>query len=316
MFEDFPLQVRDERQFKALTGTSIEQFERLEKEFQRVYEEEKEAAYDAAVKAGKRKRKLGGGRKGVLNSIRIKLLFLLYYLKLYPTFDTLGSVFGLSRSKACKNIHALMPLLHTSLLRLEVLPYREFESVEAFREAFKNTEALLLDATERPHQRPVNDEKQSELYSGKKKDHTVKNTVISTKDKVIRFVGHTMSGSNHDFAMLKKEFPSDKPWFKDVLLYLDLGYTGILNQYEGDDIQIPHRKPRKSKNNQNPQLTEEQREYNRTVGKIRIFVENSIAGLKRYNILVHDFRNKKDNFVDDTIAICAGLWNMMIGAEV
>lgn len=316
MFENFPLQVRDERQLKALTGTSIEQFERLEQEFQAVYEEERKAVYDAAVKAGKRKRKPGGGSKGVLNNIKLKLFFLLYYLKVYPTFDVLGSTFGLSRSKSCENVHKLMPLLHKSLLRLRVLPHREFESVEDFSAAFNDAEALLLDATERAHQRPINDEKQSELYSGKQKDHTVKNTVISTKDKAICFLGHTMSGCNHDFAMLKEEFPPDKAWFKDILMYLDLGYTGILNQYDGDNIQIPHRKPRKSKNNPNPQLTEEEREHNRIVGKIRIFVENALAGLKRYKILVHDFRNKKDNFVDDTIAICAGLWNMMLGAKV
>ena len=125
-----------------------------------------------------------------------------------------------------------------------------------------------------------------------------------------------MNGCNHDFAMLKEEFPADKPWFKDILLYLDLGYTGILKLYEGDNILIPYKKPRKSKNTPNPQLTEEQKEHNRPVGKIRIFVENALAGLKRYKILVHNFRNKKDKFVDDTIAICAGLWNMMIGAEV
>jgi len=316
MFEDFPSQVRDERQLKALTGTGLEQFERIEQEFSAVYEEARQAAYDTAVKAGKRKRKPGGGRKSILLSIRLKLFFLLYYLKNYPTFDVLGSFFGLSRSKSCKNVHALMPLLHESLLRLEVMPHREFESVEAFHEAFKDVEAILLDATERAHQRPIDDEKQRELYSGKQKDHTVKNTVMSTKDRAIRFLGHTMSGCNHDFAMLKEEFPPDKPWFKDIPMYLDLGYTGILKLYEGDNIQIPYKKPRKSKNNPNPQLTEEQKEHNRLVGKIRIFVENSLAGLKRYKILVHDFRNKKDKFVDDTIAICAGLWNMMLGVEV
>lgn len=316
MFENFPLQVRDERQLKALTGTGIEQFERIAQEFSVVYEEAQQAAYDVAVKAGERKRKPGAGRKGILHSITLKLLFLLYYLKNYPTFDALGSIFGLSRSKSCKNVHILMPLLHESLLRLKVMPHREFDSVEAFHEAFKDAGALLLDATERAHQRPVDDEKQSELYSGKQKDHTVKNTVISTPDKAIRFLGYTMNGCNHDFSMLKEEFPVDKPWFENILIYLDLGYTGILKLYAGDNIQIPHKKPRKSKNNPDPQLTEEQKEHNRIVGKIRIFVENALAGLKRYKILVHDFRNKKDNFVDDTIAICAGLWNMMIGIEV
>ena len=316
MFESFPSQVRDERQLKALTGTGLEQFERIEQEFSAVYEEARQAGYDTAVKAGKRKRKPGGGSKGILSSIKLKLFFLLYYLKNYPTFDVLGSFFALSRSKSCENIHKLMPLLHESLLRLNFMPHREFESVEAFHEAFKEVEALLLDATERAHQRPVDDEKQRELYSGKQKDHTLKNTVISSPDRAIRFLGYTMNGCNHDFSMLKEEFPADKPWFEGIRIYLDLGYTGILKLYGGDNIQIPHKRPRKSKNNPNPQLTEEQKEHNRIVGKIRIFVENALAGLKRYKILVHDFRNKKDNFADDIIAICAGLWNMMIGIKV
>lgn len=43
-----------------------------------------------------------------------------------------------------------------------------------------------------------------------------------------------------------------------------------------------------------------------------IFIENAIAGIKRYNILVHCFRNNKDNFEDDVIGICARLWNLTL----
>lgn len=38
----------------------------------------------------------GGGRKGKLPSMRDKLLFLLYYLKVYPTFDVMGVQFRTS----------------------------------------------------------------------------------------------------------------------------------------------------------------------------------------------------------------------------
>lgn len=316
MIENSPLQIRDERQLKALTGTSESQFKRLEQEFAQVYEERMQAEYEAAVAAGKRIRKRGGGRKGVLYTIALKLLFLLFYLKNYPTFDTLGSTFGMSRSKSCKHVHTLLPILHETLQRLDVLPHREFDSVEAFQKAFEGMDRVAIDATERAHQRPVDDKMQSELYSGKQKDHTVKNTVMSTPDKAIRFLGYTMSGHNHDFTMLKQEFSPDEDWFKNMLVYVDLGYLGIISAYRADNIQIPHRRPRKTKDNSAPQLTEEQKEHNRMVSKLRIFVENSLAGLKRYNILVHDFRNRKDNFIDDVIALCAGLWNMMIGAVV
>ncbi|WP_369692227.1 transposase family protein [Desulfonema ishimotonii] len=50
----------------------------------------------------------------------------------------------------------------------------------------------------------------------------------------------------------------------------------------------------------------------RIIYRRRIFVENAIGGMKRFNILNFVFRNKKENFGDDVIALCAGLWNMMI----
>ena len=49
-------------------------------------------------------------------------------------------------------------------------------------------------------------------------------------------------------------------------------------------------------------LTDEQKASNRALSQVRIFVENAIGGIKRYNILVHRFRNLKANFEDDVIA--------------
>ena len=89
-----------------------------------------------------------------------------------------------------------------------------------------------------------------------------------------------------------------------------MGYQGILSDYEGELIDIPHKKPRKSKKNPNPELTEEQRAENKAVSQIRIFIEHAIGGMKRFNILVQRFRNRKDNFEDDSVGICAGLWNL------
>ena len=47
---------------------------------------------------------------------------------------------------------------------------------------------------------------------------------------------------------------------------------------------------------------------NRLISSCRIVVENAIGGMKRYNCLVQNFRNK--NGIDDTfVRVCAGLWN-------
>jgi hypothetical protein len=59
-----------------------------------------------------------------------------------------------------------------------------------------------------------------------------------------------------------------------------------------------------------PQLTAQEKANNKAISRIRIFVENAIGGIKRYNILVQRFRNHKNNF--DVIGICAGLWNFSL----
>jgi len=87
-----------------------------------------------------------------------------------------------------------------------------------------------------------------------------------------------------------------------------LGYQGIIKDYEGGNIQIPVKKPINYKNNQNPNLTDEQKEYNKELSKTRIIVEHAIGRMKHFNILVHAFRNRKTNLIDDVIA----LWNLNV----
>ncbi len=306
------LKIRDDRQMRALTGLPEEKISELKKVFAEVYEEKKQEAYEKEVAAGTRQRKRGGGRKGSLPRIWDKLIFVLYYLKVYPTFDVLGVQFGLCRSKACENVHNLLPILHLALVRLGAVPQREFSSVEELKKMCEGLDKILIDVTERTHRRPQDNAEQEEMYSGKKKKHTMKNTVISTVEKVVLFVGHTFTGHNHDYSMLKEEFPPEYDWFENINVLLDLGYQGVETDYKGEQIEIPHKKPRKSKNNPDPELTGKQKAENRALSKVRIFVENAIGGIKRFGILVQAFRNRRKNFDDDVIALAAGLWNFLL----
>ena len=135
---------------------------------------------------------------------------------------------------------------------------------------------------------------------------------MSLPDTFIVFLGRTLSGHNHDDSMLKRELPPERDWFTDINVLVDLGYLGMQSDYRGDQIEVPHKKPRKSKKNPSPQLGEEQKAMNKALSQIRIFVEHAIGGMKRYNILVHSFRNHKEHFEDDVIGICAGLWNLVL----
>jgi hypothetical protein len=145
-----------------------------------------------------------------------------------------------------------------------------------------------------------------------KKRHTLKNTVMAQPDKFIVFLGRTFSGHNHDYLMLKQEVPPELDWFADINVRVDLGYLGIRSDYRGDRIDIPTKKPRKSQKHPNPQLSDEQKATNTALSRVRIFIEHAIGGMKRYNILVHAFRNRIENFEDDVIGVCAGLWNLVL----
>ena len=135
---------------------------------------------------------------------------------------------------------------------------------------------------------------------------------MSLPDKFIVFLGRTFSGHNHDYSMLKQECPPELDWFEDIHVRVDLGYQGIQAEYRGDRIEIPTKKPRKSQKNPNPQLSDVHKAANKALSQVRIFIEHAIGGMKRYNILVHVFRNRKADFEDDAVGICAGLWNLAL----
>ena len=70
--------------------------------------------------------------------------------------------------------------------------------------------------------------------------------------------------------------------------------------------------PRKSKKNPETSLSDDQKAENKALSQVRIFIENDIGGMKRYNILVQRFRNRVTNFEDNAIGNCAGLWNLAL----
>jgi len=163
------IKVRDDRQMRALTGLSEKQFEQFLTTFSQVYQERQQAAYETGREAGTRQRKVGGGSKGKLPTLADKLLFVLYYYKVYPTFDVLGTHFDMARSKANENLHKLSPILHQTLVKLGLMPYREFKTVEELKTALDGIDKIIIDATERVYRRSQDEATQRAYYSGKKK---------------------------------------------------------------------------------------------------------------------------------------------------
>ena len=78
------LEIRDDRQMRALTGLTQAQFGQLLPTFSEVYQAKRQADYEEAVQSGRRQRQPGGGRKSKLPTMADKLLFVLYYYKELP----------------------------------------------------------------------------------------------------------------------------------------------------------------------------------------------------------------------------------------
>ena len=127
------LQIRDDRQRKALTGLSQDHFDHLLPFFSAIYETTQQKTYAEGVESGTRRRTPGGGSKGKLPTLAEKLPFVLSDSKTYPPCDVLGTPCAMVRSKAPENLHKLAPILYDTLVHLELMPYRELSTPEELK---------------------------------------------------------------------------------------------------------------------------------------------------------------------------------------
>jgi hypothetical protein len=153
--------VRNERQWKATTGLSKEDFFSLSTAFKKAYE----MLHDVSLRQGVENLK----QQVALNSYEDCLYFVLFQLKSGLTNDVLGVVFGLDGSVAWRNFQKYLQVLQLALQLEDALPKRSFGSVEEFQKYLKAEKEITADVTEYRIERPSDKEKQQANYSGKKK---------------------------------------------------------------------------------------------------------------------------------------------------
>ncbi len=130
-------------------------------------------------------------------------------------------------------------------LHLEVIPHREFTTPDELLEALDGIDTILIDVTERNHRRPQENQSQREHYSGKKTIHTQEHSDFNVgQSDSFPWVNlcWTFAGHTHDYTMLKAGFPPQEAWFEFLQVLVDLGYQGILKDYVGAEIHLPHKK--------------------------------------------------------------------------
>jgi hypothetical protein len=248
-------------------------------------------------------RKIGGGCRGHLPTVHDQLLFILTYYRHYPTQEFTGIIFGLSQPQVCDRIKYLSILLKKIMNRELSLPKRPPDRGELF---VSNVPGLdyIIDGCERPRTRPRDCRDQTEHYSGKKKQHCIKNTiVIDARTKKIIALGKTRQGRWHDKRIIDMDrmiFPAGSR------INQDTGFLG--HKPEGVHIRMP-----KKRSKYRP-LSDYDKFDNRTISMDRVAVEHAIRGMKIYRIAKDTFRNRREGFSDLIVEIASALYNYKIAA--
>jgi len=129
-----------------------------------------------------------------------------------------------------------------------------------------------------------------ELYSGKRKTTGYNLQVACDLDGDLSWVADPVNGNRHDIAALD---------ISGVLDGLDpadwIGDKG----YIGADMLTPIRKPA------HRDLLDWEKEFNKSVGRIRYVIERAIANLKTWRILHTDYRRPLASFAQTISAVIA-----------
>lgn len=281
---------------KRLTGLNLGQFSRLVVQMRRLRAE----GY-GIDRTSPRQRACGGGRRGILSTVEDQALFILVYFRHYPTQEFAGILFGMSQAQVCDRVKYLSRVLSKALNREMVLPKRPPDRGDFLISHVPGLQ-YMIDGCERPRTRPVQPEKQKSHYSGKKKSHCIKNTIIiDANTKQIVALGRTYPGKNHDKYMADNDscrFPERS------LLTQDTGYQGY--HPPGAVTRQPVKKPK------GRELDPWTKFSNKTISRERVAVEHAIHGLKINRIVKDIFRNRRPQFEDHVVEISAGLYNYKI----
>src|SRR5215831_15657183 len=149
----------------AMTSLTHTEFQQLLPQFQSAWEQYVQQHY---IERDDRQRQYDAGRsETTLVTLEDKLLFILYYVKVYPLQEILAFEFGMGQSTANEWIHILSGILQKALEHGDYVPARDPKQLATVLGSEAES-SYGIDGTERRRQRPCDAEKHKNHYSGKK----------------------------------------------------------------------------------------------------------------------------------------------------
>src|SRR5215212_5231205 len=310
---------RKAKHFHNFTGLTPQQFDQLLAAIEPLYEK----AEVQRLSNPSRLRPRGAGRKFKLE-LPERLLMSLTYLRLYITQTLLGYLFGLDTSNVSREVQGRMLEVLSEVLPLpareEPLDLalaassdrssgrsgggskrkRRIGTLEELLKEHPEFEEIFVDGTEQELPKPKDKGRRKDLYSGKRKRHTAKVQVVSTKRLVLHLCRH-VPGRVSDHLLLRatgvmRQVP------EGVVVRVDKGYEGLEEEYP----EVKVEKPLKARRGH--PLTVLEKILNRTMSALRMPVEHMIGHLKKYRMLAGIYRGEPERY-DENASVIAGLHN-------
>lgn len=300
----------------SLTGLRVEEFEQLVAQVHPLFAE----AHQERYARPDRVRAVGGGRHTTLSVLEQALLTVVW-LRLYPTEEVLGFLFGVSHSTVSRLLSRTVPLLAKAGRDTMKMPDPGRKHRRHMSQLLAELPelAVVIDTWEQPVQRPQGTDdngnrRADKWYSGKKKRHTIKSQVgVDLHTGAICDVGESVPGPTADITLLKRSGLMDR--LPDgVGGEGDLAYVGIgeLHPQGKEYGNTGRRKPRgrdkhRPRGRDNPRPLEDT-EYNRAFAHRRVVVEHAILRLRQYGALRQNDRHHRHGHTERVEAV-AGLVN-------
>lgn len=289
--------------FVKLTGLRMEEY--------RAWLPDVEVRYaEAEVKrltARERQRGLGGGDKPALPAGE-QILLTVIWLRVYPTHDVLGFLFGVSPPTVGRYIGRVLPVL-------EQVGVEGLRQPDPGRKRRRSLPALLrdipelqviVDSFEQRVQRPVGRDASKTWYSGKQRGHAVKAQVaVEGETGYLVALSDSVPGHTADITLLKQSGVLERVPAGMGLLG-DAGYQGLAK------LHPLGRSPCK-RNKHSPPLTPDQLAYNHAFASVRIVVETTLCRVRCYQSLTQRDRQHRC-LVNHHARLCAvaGLVNRQL----
>jgi DDE superfamily endonuclease/Helix-turn-helix of DDE superfamily endonuclease len=236
--------------------------------------------------------------------VRDQILLAVLWLRIYPTNEVLGYLFGVSDSTVSRTIARVVPLLEQAGRDTMRLPDPGRKHRQELPEILHDTPqlAVIIDTFEQKVQRPKDRDEADQYYSGKKKTHTLKSQVAIDEDTgAVVDIAESVRGPTADLTVLKDSQLLDRlP--EGVGGMGDLAYVGIGAVHPQGLGAAPRRKPRG-----HPRPREDI-VYNTAFSRRRITVEHTIGRLRRYQAITQPDRHHRQHHTERVRSI-AGLVN-------